>query len=374
MELKKWKKVLVCIFLAAVLLVCSLGILYFLEKNYFLLGNSSYFLYEKTKNSIDFLDQGKISDTVVYSDYYTWWDEKNWQRGASNKPCLGFYNSLDPEVLESHRNWANKYGIDVFKVEYIPDLDESIQEGIASHDLGGAKFCLMYDTMLRFSGTYGNPPYDFDNEGIYNLFIKDMDHIAETYFGNKNYFHLNGKPVLWIYVARDITGNFSGAISEIRKNFKNKGYGVYIVGDQVFWNYDFSGTNLFDAVSLYHAYAGYPQNTADFADRLKLLYMVWKTAAYINGVDFIPGAIFEYDDTCFKEERESIPVLSGEIKDFKYMLEMVSTYLDPVNGNKNLDQVTIATFNENQEGSAIEPSHEWGYSKISLIPKYFGKN
>jgi hypothetical protein len=32
------------------------------------------------------------------------------------------------------------------------------------------------------------------------------------------------------------------------------------------------------------------------------------------------------------------------------------------------------TFNENQEGSGVEPSEEWGYSRIELIPKYFGFN
>ena len=56
------------------------------------------------------------------------------------------------------------------------------------------------------------------------------------------------------------------------------------------------------------------------------------------------------------------------------MLRVVSNYLDCINGAENLTQVTVATFNENQEGSGIEPSLEQRYDRISQIPIIFGKN
>ncbi|MDZ7837400.1 MAG: hypothetical protein U5N58_05335 [Actinomycetota bacterium] len=46
--------------------------------------------------------------------------------------------------------------------------------------------------------------------------------------------------------------------------------------------------------------------------------------------------------------------------------------MDPVNISPGLTQVTIATFNEHQEGSSVEPSLEWGYDRIEQILRTFG--
>lgn len=311
--------------------------------------------------------------TIVYCDYYTWHNEEHWKRGHSNIPLLGFYDSLDAEIIGQHIDWAETYGIDVFKIEYIPQFDDSIIGGILNADTGSVKLCLMYDSMLRFESIgYKDPPYDFDNAEIADTFLKDMDHIADTYFGHPNYFTINGRPVLWIYIVRDFAGNYKKVIETARNNLAEKGYDVYLVGDVVFWNYRLSAIGPFDAISCYTAYAGRPVNTAEFAERLKLLYMVWKTAAVLAGKDFIPAAIPAYDDTCLYKERISVPPLSGSGEDFKYQLEILSHFLDPVNISPNHTQITIATFNEHQEGSSVEPSVEWGFSRIEQIYEVFG--
>jgi len=319
--------------------------------------------------------ESPAEDTIVYCDYYTWWSKSKWNRGYSNCPLLGFYSSLDPKVLKEHSRLANEYGIDVFKVEYVPELDGSIINGILKTDLGNTRVCLMYDTLIRFLALgKGRPPYDFNDPEIYNTFIDDMNHIADVYFSNPNYFNINGRPVLWIYITREMCGNWKSAISETRQNMNSKGFNVYLIGDHVYWSYNYDGIELFDAVSTYHAYPGGPQNTSDFANRLKILYSGWKKVAQTKGKDFIPGALPAYNDTCMTYERECFPPLSGTKEDFNYMLRVVSNYLDCVNGAENLTQVTIATFNENQEGSGIEPSSEWGYDRISQVPIIFGSN
>ena len=287
--------------------------MYLIESRYFLIGRTLYPIY----SSINDFKSSKnelvtpITDTIVYCDYYAWHNDKNWSRGYSNTPKLGFYDSSDPYILSQHSKLANEYGIDVFKIEYIPQFDDSIINSILNADLENTKVCLMYDTMLRFSGMTGGPPYDFDDPLIYETFVDDMNHIAENYFSHKNYFKIKERPVLWIYVVRDFEGNYRKAISEVRNNMLKKGFDVYLVGDVVFWNYDFWNIRSFDAISLYSAYAGRPQNTADFTERLKFLYMAWRIIAQSNGKDFIPGAIPAYDDTCLSSERECVPPLSG---------------------------------------------------------------
>ncbi len=315
----------------------------------------------------------KTSNTIVYCDYYTWHNQDHWKRGYSNIPLLGFYNSLDREVIDTHNEWAEEYGIDVLKVEYIPQFDQTITDGILNADLGDTKICLMYDSRLRFESIgYKYPPYDFDDDKISETFLSDMEHIAELYFGSSNYFKINGRPVLWIYVARDFKGNYRDVIEKARDIIAEKGYDVYLVGDVVFWNYRLGTISAYDAVSCYSAYAGRPDNTAEFAERLKLLYTVWKMSASIAGKDFIPAGIPAYDDTCLSYERESITPLKGTAEDFRYQLAVISQFLDPVNIKPEIYQVTIATFNEHQEGSSIEPAEEWGFTRIEQVPAVFG--
>ena len=160
----------------------------------------------------------------------------------------------------------------------------------------------------------------------------------------------------------------------MRKNLAEKGYDIYLVGDIVFWNYKLSGIDSFDAVSCYTAYAGRPQNSAEFSERLKFLYMIWKLSANINGVDFIPSGIPAYNDNCLSSERICVDPLSGTGTDFEYQLRVISRLMDPVNISPRTTQVSIATFNEHQEGSSIEPSKEWGFDRIDQIQKVFGSD
>jgi len=369
---KKLSAPIILISILAIVFLC-----YLLESRLFLIGKVVYPAYVFVEKMSDKLkkDTAAISDTIVYCDYYTWYNPQNWDRGYSDMPLLGLYDSLDTNVVKEHIKWANEYGIDVLKVEYIPQFDKTITSGILNYDLGNTRFCLMYDSRLRFESVgYEKPPYDFNDKVIKKTFLDDINHIADTYFASGNYFKINGRPVLWVYVSRDFTGDYKSVIEQARQNLKSKGFDVYLVGDLVFWNYGLSGISAFDAVSCYSAYGGRPQNTADFGQRLKLLYMVWKTAAQLAGKDFIPSGIPAYDDSCLKNERKSLPVLSGTAQDFNFQLQILSNLLDPVNTDPKINQVSIATFNEHQEGSSVEPSENWGFSRIEQIPLVFGSN
>lgn len=395
------------------ILITSILILFYLaESRLFLAGKILYPVYLFAGNNFYKLLPGKlqsgkakISETVIYCDYYAWHDGQHWQRGYSNEPLLGFYESSDGEIVQTHIKWAKDYGIDVFKLEYLPQFDESVKtviskmqkanaiytnekntsnkdagykkddEQINSGSSRDVKFCLMYDSRLRFESIgFKNPPYDFNNDLIYKTFVEDMDHISKLYFSEENYFKINGKPVLWIYVARDFTGKYEKAISEAREIIKKNGFDVYLVGDIVFWNYKLNMIKPFDAASCYSAYGGRPQNTAEFAERLKFLYLVWRTSSILLSRDFIPSGIPAYDDRCLSSERTPLPVLSGTAEDFSRQLEIIHSFTDMVNISPGIIQASIATFNEHQEGSSVEPSKEWGFSKIEQIPLIFGYN
>jgi len=314
-------------------------------------------------------------DIIVYADYYTWFNKSTWERGYSNSPILGLYESLDNNVLQEHSRLANGYGIDVFRVEYIPQLDSTIKKGILNTDLGNTKICLMYDIMVRnILDGRGGPPYNFEDAEIYNSFINDLNNIADNYFHHPNYFNINGRPVLWIYITRELNGNWMQAVNQVRENIRAKGFEVYLIGDHIYYDYDYNGIELFDAVGIYSPYQAGPQNPYELIKRMNNLYARWNVAVLSRGVDFIPGAMPGYNDICLSDERIPMPPFSCTGTEFNKMLVMVSKYLDNINSAQNLMQVSIATFNENQEGSGVEPSLEWGYDRINQIPIVFGSN
>ncbi|MBM3705864.1 MAG: hypothetical protein FJW66_04995, partial [Actinobacteria bacterium] len=79
-------------------------IFYFLESRFFLIGKNLYpsyniiqnFIRESSINKKSEIAEGQvnstpdgiISDTIVYSDYYTWHSESHWKRGFSDIPLL----------------------------------------------------------------------------------------------------------------------------------------------------------------------------------------------------------------------------------------------------------------------------------------------
>ena len=76
----------------------------------------------------------------------------------------------------------------------------------------------MYDSLLRFGElNKSSNLYDFNNPEISSMFLEDMDHITDTYFNNENYFKIDGRPVLWIYIARDYAGPYKEIIKQARK-------------------------------------------------------------------------------------------------------------------------------------------------------------
>jgi hypothetical protein len=349
-------------------LITSLLIVFILTFIFLSLGQLSF-------NNNKIIAGAETKDIIVYADYYPWFNSDTWERGHSNIPLLGLYDSLDNEVLKEHSRLANSYGIDVFRIEYIPQMADNIENGILNTDLGNTKICLMYDIMLKnILAGRGSPPYNFDDAGIYNSFITDIDKIADNYFSHPNYFKINGRPVLWIYITRELYGNWKQAINQARKNIAEKGFDVYLIGDHIYYDYDYDGIELFDAVGIYSPYQAGPQDPYKLIKRMETLYVKWNNTAITRGVDFIPGAIPGYNDTCLSNERDAMPPFSCSGIEFNKMLKMVSKYLDNVNGANNLTQVSIATFNEHQEGSGIEPTLEWGYDRISQVSAVFGIN
>ena len=92
-----------------------------------------------------------------------------------------------------------------------------------------------------------------------------MVRLARTYFANPQYLRIGGRPVVFWYLTRTLTGDVAGAVREVRSALRSLGYDLFIVGDEISWRVTSEagvGTTepqpgrarLFDAITWYNLY------------------------------------------------------------------------------------------------------------------------
>jgi hypothetical protein len=136
------------------------------------------------------------------------------------------------------------------------------------------KFAMFYETWnLGFDAGNESTPV---SEQAELHFDSDMLALAKDYFSNPSYLHIAGRPVVYLYLTRTLTGDVAGMINGARTYLEQHGYAdPFFVGDEVYWRVTpqiqvpnapvFTGQpqlgriDQFDAVTSYTLYYGDPQ-------------------------------------------------------------------------------------------------------------------
>ena len=58
---------------------------------------------------------------------------------------------------------------------------------------------------------------------------------AKDYFHNRSYLRIDGRPVVFLYLTRTLTGDVAGMIQGARTVLKRLGYDPFFIGDEVYW-------------------------------------------------------------------------------------------------------------------------------------------
>ena len=66
-------------------------------------------------------------------------------------------------------------------------------------------------------------------------FDSDMLAFARHYFTNRSYLRIHGRPVVFLYLTRTLTGNVAAMIQGARTALEAHGYDPYFIGDEVYW-------------------------------------------------------------------------------------------------------------------------------------------
>ncbi len=315
-------------------------------------------------------DENRIS-----AYYYPWYgsDGTHWREGYQGKeegngPLLGEYDSRSVELIQKHLAMSREFGINTWICSWWGPgsrEDETLREHVLPEweksPAGGIplNFCLLYEAqgLLGLDPETGIP---FDSPSV-NLFAGHFRWIADHYFSHPSYQHINGRPVVYLYLSRTFSGEYARALAAARAVCAARGFDVYLVGDEVYWgDPDPDRLRLLDAVTAYNMhgprdFAGL-EDLTPFIESCDAVYSRWREAAAAVGVGFIPNTMPGFDSSGvapgahYVIPRRLRPG-AGSLSTFKAMSEMAQRYLDPA-----LREITITSFNEWHEGTQIEPS------------------
>jgi hypothetical protein len=225
--------------------------------------------------------------------YYYLWNPENLIAGGSlrsqlvppQRPPFGLIDSNKTQTATRDIANAHKAGINFFAIDWWPydpafsgrnylTADAAMKEFLAAPDLHEMKFAMFYETWnLGFDAGREQTPVSAQEE---LHFDSDMLALAKNYFSNPSYLHIEGRPVVYLYLTRTLTGDVAGMMQGARTYLKANGYAdPFFIGDEVYWRVTpqiqapnepvFTGLpqlgriDQFDAVTAYTLYYGDPQ-------------------------------------------------------------------------------------------------------------------
>ncbi len=185
--------------------------------------------------------------------YYYLWNPENLIAGGSlrsqlvppQRPPFGLIDSNKTQTATRDIANAHKAGINFFAVDWWPydpgfsgrnylAADAAMKEFLAAPDLHEMKFAMFYETWnLGFDAGHESTPVSVQAE---LHFDSDMLALAKDYFSNPSYLHIEGRPVVYLYLTRTLTGDVAGMMGGARTYLEQHGYAdPFFVGDEVYW-------------------------------------------------------------------------------------------------------------------------------------------
>ena len=303
---------------------------------------------------------------VKVGAYYYPWHSDGFHNGEgyvrkilNQTPTLGEYDDTQPAVIKQHMKWSQRANIDVWITSWFgpgSDTDSTMLSTILPTIEGSSlEFALFYETANRV-GT--------DNPTAKRV-VDDVHYICENYVSHRNYYRIDGRPVLFIYITRvlDKRDLLDEVILLIRSTGSKRGVHFYIVGDHAFGEpptekvYYF---DYFDAITNYDVY-GMLGRFYVGEEKLAQFYAQqaqWKVQAALQDCFFIPSVTPGFNDRGVRlsEDHEPLSRKLSATEDFgslfRASLDHAMTQVDPKADNL----IVVTSFNEWHEDTQIEPA------------------
>ena len=315
-------------------------------------------------------------DRMFLAFYYPWYIRDDWSRHGTqgSTPLLGHYGSNEIDVAERHIDMAVRGGIDAWVVSWGNQdiLTANFVTGMLSaKNIDKIKFCMLYESM-------GNLPVDSDfANGTLALdkFILDMIFFRDSYFGHPSYLHINGRPVVYVYITREWK-NFEPFMLEKIKTAVGKD--ILIIADDPYFGHNTEPATAQNGVKnakpVFEAYTAYNmyesklvregEKAVDYMLREALpIFEKWSRETV-----FFPHVLPKYHDF-----REGHKPMVGDAAGLLTQLETFACLPRPLcYKNKFPNLMFVTSFNEWWEGTSIEPDvkDEYGFTFLDTIKAF----
>jgi glycoprotein endo-alpha-1,2-mannosidase len=331
-------------------------------------------LFPKTTDEVPAIPK----DIMVGAYYYPWYSD-DFHRGDGyvrdkliprHQPTLGEYDDTKHKVVAQHLAWSRQANINLWLTSWWGRgrrEDITISEVIMKHeDLGDHQIALLYESTSRVRQDEG-----WTTQRV----ASDMNHICRTYFQNDNYYKIDGKPVLAMYLTRSLHENdVLGKVTQIMRDTAKEvcKTEIYIIGDQVWGNApnpseDYPPFDYLDALTNYDLYGNTDDSTSTrkrsahasqgTVDRYYKQQADWRARAIANNVNYIPAVSPGYNDRGVRRSKDNLALSRRLEKDsepgtlFAAQLQQARYLVDSGAGNLLL----VNSFNEWHEDTQIEP-------------------
>jgi hypothetical protein len=275
---------------------------------------------------------------MVVAFYYPWYDQRDpnvWNRSKMVTLPSPLYDSRDMNALRGHMDKARNAGIDAFAVTWNGTSGDWTDRFNAMMNMasGGFKVSVHYETTLADTSVGAT--------------INNLRFIRDNYSGNPNYMRYQGKPVIFFW-RPEVVGNM-GVWQDIRNQVDPN-------REQI-WSTDAIDTGplqVFDSIHLFSA-AKWDNNPVakyqQFRNEVNAASNRYGARKY-----WTAGVTPGYDDRKLRSP--------GEFRDREGTEYYKRSWSAAIASNPDL--ITISTWNEWYEGSAIEPGEAWGNQFLDL--------
>ncbi|MFB6176448.1 MAG: glycoside hydrolase family 99-like domain-containing protein, partial [Halobaculum sp.] len=299
---------------------------------------------------------------MIGAHYYGWYGPDNhWSNGYTGTPVLGEYDSKDREVVNRHVEWASQHGIDWFSATWWGPNSYSgraLRNHIAPALAGSpVEYSVLYEPKGRLSFDTDSGTADLDEQHNRERLAADLTQIAEAHTDRSSYLHVDGRPVVYVYIARTLVGDVAGAFAEAQSQ---AGEQFYFIGDygrrpQV------PNLSVFDAVSPYNMYYPAADINDDFVAYVEDRYRRWRLLADRYDFRFVPNVLPGFDNTEAAWGEEDNPVLYRSPERYRRQCSVARSVMDT-----DVPMALITSFNEWHEYTSVEPGESFGTTYLEV--------
>jgi Glycosyl hydrolase family 99 len=189
--------------------------------------------------------------------------------------------------------------------------------------------------------------------------VNNLRHIKDTYTARPNYTHYKGKPVIFFWRPQAIDGSggsIAGAVN-VWRNIRNQ----VDPNREMLWSADGVDTNLLQVFDGLHFFSASKEQNDPAGTYRNFRTRVDQAARDFGGYKmWVAGVTPGYDDRKFRAPGEFRDRAGGNYYQTSWRAAIGSSP----------DLVTISTWNEWFEGSAIEPGEQWGNQYIDITRQF----